>query len=37
METQREIHEEEQRLETAIRRLARNDLLAQPKGRQRAG
>jgi GntR family transcriptional repressor for pyruvate dehydrogenase complex len=36
METQRDIHQEEQRLETAIRRLARNDLLAQPKGRQRA-
>jgi len=36
METQREIHEEEQRLETAIRRLARNDLLVQPKVRQRA-
>lgn len=37
METQREIHEEEERLETAIRRLARNDLLAQPKPRQRPG
>jgi GntR family transcriptional repressor for pyruvate dehydrogenase complex len=35
METQREIHDEEQRLETAIRRLARNDLLAQPRARKR--
>lgn len=31
MQTQREIHEEEQRLEAAIRRLSRNDLLAAPK------
>ena len=37
METQREIHEEERRLETAIRRLARNELIAQPKGRHRSG
>lgn len=36
MQTQQEIHQEEQRLEAAIRRLARNDLLAGPKGRQRA-
>jgi GntR family transcriptional repressor for pyruvate dehydrogenase complex len=33
MQTQREIHEEEQRLQAAIRRLARHDLLASPKGR----
>jgi GntR family transcriptional repressor for pyruvate dehydrogenase complex len=33
MQTQREIHEEEQRLQAAIRRLARNDLLAAPKSR----
>lgn len=33
MQTQREIHEEEERLQAAIRRLARNDLLASPKGR----
>jgi GntR family transcriptional repressor for pyruvate dehydrogenase complex len=31
MQTQREIHEEEQRLQAAIRRLARNELLASPK------
>jgi hypothetical protein len=31
MQTQREIHEEEQRLEAAIRRLARNELLAVSK------
>ncbi|HEX7753209.1 MAG TPA: FCD domain-containing protein [Novosphingobium sp.] len=31
MGTQREIHEEEQRLQAAIRRLARNDLLASRK------
>jgi len=31
MNTQKEIHEEEQRLETAIRRLARNELLATPR------
>jgi GntR family transcriptional regulator, transcriptional repressor for pyruvate dehydrogenase complex len=35
MQTQREIHEEEQRLEAAVRRLARNELLASPKGRAR--
>ena len=35
METQREIQEEEQRLQTAIRRLARNELLASPKARDR--
>jgi GntR family transcriptional repressor for pyruvate dehydrogenase complex len=35
MQTQREIHDEEQRLETAIRRLARNELLASPKQRDR--
>lgn len=35
MATQREIHLEAQRLDTAIRRLARNDLLAQGKTRQR--
>lgn len=34
MQTQREIHEEEQRLEAAIRRLARNELLAGPKGKR---
>lgn len=33
MKTQREIHEEEERLEAAIRRLARNDLLAGSKAR----
>jgi GntR family transcriptional repressor for pyruvate dehydrogenase complex len=33
MQTQREIHEEEQRLQAAIRRLARNDLLATSKPR----
>ncbi|MDE2404579.1 MAG: FCD domain-containing protein [Sphingomonadales bacterium] len=37
MQTQREIHEEEERLAAAIRRLARNDLLAQPKARRRTG
>lgn len=31
MQTQREIHEEEERLQAAIRRLARNDLLASPR------
>ena len=35
METQREIHEEEQRLEKAIRRLARNELLAAPRKSRR--
>lgn len=35
MQTQREIHEEEQRLETAIRRLARNELLAPSKSRSK--
>lgn len=35
MQTQREIHEEEQRLEAAIRRLARHDLLAPSKSRAR--
>jgi GntR family transcriptional regulator, transcriptional repressor for pyruvate dehydrogenase complex len=35
MQTQREIHEEEQRLEAAIRRLARHELLASPKQRDR--
>jgi GntR family transcriptional repressor for pyruvate dehydrogenase complex len=34
MKTQREIHEEEQRLEAAIRRLARHELLAAPKGKR---
>lgn len=34
MQTQREIHEEEERLGAAIRRLARNDLLAAPKTRR---
>lgn len=34
MQTQREIHEEEQRLEAAIRRLARHELLAGPKGKR---
>lgn len=33
MKTQKEIHEEEERLQAAIRRLARNDLLASPKTR----
>lgn len=33
MQTQREIHEEEERLQAAIRRLGRNDLLASPKGK----
>jgi GntR family transcriptional repressor for pyruvate dehydrogenase complex len=33
MQTQREIHEEEERLQAAIRRLARNELLASPKAR----
>lgn len=33
MQTQRQIHEEEERLEAAIRRLSRNDLLAVPKVR----
>ena len=33
MKTQREIHEEEGRLQAAIRRLARNDLLAASKSR----
>lgn len=36
MQTQREIHEEEERLQAAIRRLARNDLLAPSKLRDRA-
>jgi GntR family transcriptional repressor for pyruvate dehydrogenase complex len=36
MQTQREIHEEEQRLEAAIRRLSRNDLLAAPKQRRQS-
>lgn len=31
MQTQREIHDEEKRLQTAIRRLARDELLASPK------
>jgi GntR family transcriptional repressor for pyruvate dehydrogenase complex len=31
-QTQREIHEEERRLQTAICRLARDELLARPKG-----
>lgn len=35
-QTQRAIHEEEQRLEAATRRLARNDLLARPKDRKRS-
>lgn len=35
MNTQREIHEEEQRLERAIRRLARNELLATPRKSKR--
>jgi GntR family transcriptional repressor for pyruvate dehydrogenase complex len=35
MNTQREIHEEEQRLEKAIRRLARNELLAAPRKSKR--
>jgi len=34
MQTQREIHEEDERLQAAIRRLARNDLLATPKGKR---
>jgi len=33
MKTQREIHDEEERLQAAIRRLARHDLLAAPKAR----
>lgn len=33
MQTQREIHEEEERLQAAIRRLARNDLLATSKSK----
>lgn len=36
IQTQREIHEEEERLAAAIRRLARNDLLVPGKGRPRA-
>ncbi|MEW9856395.1 FCD domain-containing protein [Novosphingobium sp. M1R2S20] len=36
MRTQREIHEEEQRLMSATRRLARHELLAPAKGRERA-
>jgi GntR family transcriptional regulator, transcriptional repressor for pyruvate dehydrogenase complex len=36
MRTQREIHEEEQRLKTAMRRLARHDLLAPSKARERS-
>ncbi|MDP3673755.1 MAG: FCD domain-containing protein [Novosphingobium sp.] len=36
METQREIHDEEKRLQTAIRRLSREELLVSPKQRQRA-
>lgn len=35
MQTQREIHEEEHRLEAAVRRLARHELLASPKVRTR--
>jgi GntR family transcriptional repressor for pyruvate dehydrogenase complex len=35
MNTQREIHEEEQRQEKAIRRLARNELLAAPRKSKR--
>ena len=35
MNTQREIHEEEQRQEKAIRRLARNELLAAPRKTRR--
>lgn len=35
MNTQREIQEEEQRLETAIRRLARHELLAPPRKSKR--
>ncbi len=34
MQTQREIHEEEQRLQASIRRLARNELLVAPKPRR---
>jgi GntR family transcriptional repressor for pyruvate dehydrogenase complex len=34
MQTQRDIHEEEQRLQAAIRRLSRNELLAPGKGRE---
>lgn len=34
MQTQREIHEEDERLQAAIRRLARNELLAAPKGKR---
>lgn len=35
MRTQRDIHEEEQRLTSATRRLARHELLAPQKGRER--
>ena len=35
MRTQREIHEEEQRLEVAVRRLSRHELLAPAKKRER--
>jgi GntR family transcriptional repressor for pyruvate dehydrogenase complex len=35
MQTQREIHEEEQRLQTAIRRMARHELLASAKSSTR--
>lgn len=37
MQTQREIHDEEQRLEAAVRRLARHELLAAPKARKASG
>ena len=35
MQTQRGIHDEEQRLQAAIRRLSRNELLAAPKSAER--
>ncbi len=33
MQTQREIHDEEERLEESMRRIARNELLASPRKR----
>lgn len=37
MQTQREIHEEEERLEAAVRRLSRHDLLAPARKQERKG